>query len=158
MSQPVQLRNQLQPLITALQEALGDNLIALVLFGSRARGDARPDSDWDLLLLARNLPRRPFARHLYLQKILPERWRGQISLLAKTVAEFETAVPPLFLDIALDGILLYDPDNYAANRLGYLKNLLCVKGLLRKQQGKELTWYWQTFPGLNWQIAWEEKV
>jgi uncharacterized protein len=24
----------------------------LILYGSRARGDARPDSDWDLLLLA----------------------------------------------------------------------------------------------------------
>jgi hypothetical protein len=28
---------------------LGDRLIAVVLFGSRARGDADPASDWDLL-------------------------------------------------------------------------------------------------------------
>lgn len=157
MSQP-NLRLQLQAVVIALREALSDDLIALVLFGSRARGDARPDSDWDLLLIAKNLPERPFARHLYLQKKLPAQWRGRISLLAKTVAEFEAAVPPLFLDIALDGIILDDPDNYATNQLDYLKKLLHAKGLFRKQRGKELTWHWQTFPGLDWQIAWEDRA
>ncbi|MCB8954653.1 MAG: nucleotidyltransferase domain-containing protein [Ardenticatenales bacterium] len=147
---------QLQPVVTVLQEALGDDLVALVLFGSRACGDATPDSDWDVLLLAHNLPERPFPRHRYLQKLLPPPWRTQISLLAKTLAEFETAVPPLFLDIALDGIILYDPDHYAANRLAYLHKLLQTKGLFRRQQGKEMIWLWQSFPGLNWQITWEE--
>ncbi len=65
------MRLQLQAVVIALREALSDDLIALVLFGSRARGDARPDSDWDLLLIAKNLPERPFARHLYLQKNCP---------------------------------------------------------------------------------------
>lgn len=156
MNQPDQLTQQLQPVVEALQAALGDNLIALILFGSRARGDAAPDSDWDLLLLAHNLPERPFPRHRYLQKLLPLPWRAQISLLAKTIAEFEAAVPPLFLDIALDGIILYDPDNYAANQLAYLKGLLHDKGLFRQQRGKELTWHWQNFPGFDWQIAWKE--
>ena len=147
---------QLQPVITALQEALGDNLIALVLFGSRARGDAQPESDWDLLLIAEHLPARTFARHLYLKKSLPPSWCGQISLLAKTPAEFETVIPSLFLDIALDSIILCDQDNYAANHLGYLKQLIQNKGLYRHQQGKELTWHWQKFPGPDWQLAWEE--
>lgn len=158
MSQPDPLTQQLQPVVTALREALGDDLIALILFGSRARGDARPDSDWDLLLIAENLPDRPFARHLSLTKKLPLAWRSQISLLAKTVAEFETAVPSLFLDIALDGVILYDPNNYALNRFRYLKQLIEKKGLYRNQQDQELTWHWRKFPGLNWQLAWEEKV
>jgi uncharacterized protein len=158
MSQLDQHARHLQPVVTVLQEALGDDLVALVLFGSRTRGNARPDSDWDLLLIAENLPERPFARHLYLTRKLPPAWRGRISLLAKTVAEFETTVPPLFLDIALDGIILYDPNNYALNHLGYLKRLLQQKGLFRRQRGRELTWHWQDFPGLDWQIAWEEKA
>lgn len=32
----------------AVEEAFGDKLERVVLFGSRARGDARPDSDWDV--------------------------------------------------------------------------------------------------------------
>lgn len=158
MNPSSQLTHQLQPVVAALQEALSDDLIALVLFGSRARGDAQPESDWDLLLIARELPVRAFARHLYLKRSLPAAWRGQVSILAKTVAEFETAIPPLFLDIALDGVILYDPTNYALNRFRYLKRLLQQKGLFRQQQGKELTWHWQNFPGLNWQVAWEEKA
>jgi predicted nucleotidyltransferase len=158
MVDSAQTKATLAPVVEALRQRLGSDLVSLVLFGSRARGDARPDSDWDLLLIARTLSERPFDRHRYLQNSLPDRWRGHISLLAKTVAEFETAVPPLFLDIALDGIILYDPDNYAANRLGYLQKLLHAKGLFRKQQGEELTWHWQAFPGLEWHIAWEGKV
>lgn len=37
------------------QEVLGDNLGSIILFGSRARGDARPDSDVDLLLIVKNI-------------------------------------------------------------------------------------------------------
>lgn len=32
----------------AVEEAFGDKVERVVLFGSRARGDARPDSDWDV--------------------------------------------------------------------------------------------------------------
>ncbi len=32
----------------AVEEAFGDDVERVVLFGSRARGDARPDSDWDV--------------------------------------------------------------------------------------------------------------
>jgi len=43
---------ELTPVVSALREGLGDDLVALVLFGSRARGDHYPQSDWDLLLIA----------------------------------------------------------------------------------------------------------
>ncbi len=35
----------------ALESLYGDRLVKLVLFGSRARGDARPDSDIDVLIV-----------------------------------------------------------------------------------------------------------
>ncbi|MBK8432567.1 MAG: nucleotidyltransferase domain-containing protein [Chloroflexi bacterium] len=78
------LTEQLQPVTSALQEALGDDLVALVLFGSRARGDARPDSDWDLLLIAEGLPERPFARHLALKRYCRHYGGGYCSLNQNT--------------------------------------------------------------------------
>jgi len=40
-----------------LRSRLGKNLQQLVLFGSRARGDARADSDYDLLVLVNEVNR-----------------------------------------------------------------------------------------------------
>jgi predicted nucleotidyltransferase len=39
----------------ALTETYGDRLERVVLFGSRARGDARPDSDYDVAVFLRNM-------------------------------------------------------------------------------------------------------
>jgi len=36
-----------------LRERLGDNLVAVTLYGSRARGDAREGSDFDLIVQVR---------------------------------------------------------------------------------------------------------
>jgi predicted nucleotidyltransferase len=42
----------------ALDEIYGDQLDRVVLFGSRARGDARPDSDYDVAVFLKALPDR----------------------------------------------------------------------------------------------------
>ena len=39
----------------ALDDAYGDRIERVVLFGSRARGDARPDSDWDVAVFLRGM-------------------------------------------------------------------------------------------------------
>lgn len=43
----------LQAVRRELTRALGDRLDTIVLFGSRARGEARPDSDIDVLVVVR---------------------------------------------------------------------------------------------------------
>ncbi len=40
----------------ALAKIYGDQIDRVVLFGSRARGDARPDSDYDVAVFLKQLP------------------------------------------------------------------------------------------------------
>jgi predicted nucleotidyltransferase len=141
--------------VAALRQGLGDNLVAIVLFGSRARDEADETSDWDLLVIAHHLPEKLFQRHLQLKAMLPVGWRGQVSLLARTPEEFTASLPALFLDIALDGIVLYDIDNYVAKRLTGLKRLLEKRGLHRERVQHEMVWRWQRFPGFDWALEWE---
>ena len=142
--------------VAALQEGLGDDLVAVVLFGSRARGEADEASDWDLLVLARHLPDKAFPRHLKLKGMLPAGWRGQVSLLAKTPEEFEAHVPALFLDIALDSVVLYDVNGYVTERLARLKQLIENRGLYRERIQRETVWRWKHPPGTEWTLEWDK--
>jgi predicted nucleotidyltransferase len=42
----------------AVTEIYGDRVERVVLFGSRARGDARPDSNYDIVVFLRDIPDR----------------------------------------------------------------------------------------------------
>lgn len=145
----------LKPVVEALREGLGDRLIAVVLFGSRARGEADADSDWDLLVVARHLPQKPFQRHLFLKQLLPPEWRGQVAILARTPEEFEASLPALFLDVALDGVILYDSRDYMAKRLAGLRRLIREQGLRRVRMGRDLVWHWERSQGPDWSLDWE---
>ncbi len=145
----------LKPVIASLRKEVGDALLSLVLFGSRARGDYQPDSDWDILVVAQKLPDKAFQRYLYLKGALPADWRGKVALLAKTAAGFESRVPVLYLDIALDGVILYDQGGYLTERLASLQRLIQEKGLHREQRGRELIWRSEDTLGNDWQLTWE---
>lgn len=151
-----QTQELLRTVVEALQQGLGDNLVAVVLFGSRARGEATEGSDWDLFVLARDLPPGPLQRHIQLTTLLPVQWRGQAAILARTLTEFESHLSSLMLDIALDGVVLYDPEGYAAHRLAALKRLIANRGLRREQLGRDFIWRWDQFPGLDWSLEWKE--
>lgn len=148
-------RETLEEVVAALRQGLDDDLVAVVLFGSRARGEADETSDWDLLVIARHLPEKIFERHVRLKSLLPPVWRGKTAILAKTPGEFEACLPSLFLDIALDGIVLYDPEEYMSERLKNLRKLIEKKGLHRQQIEKDLVWRWDRFPGFGWSLEWE---
>ncbi len=146
----------LGPAVAALREALRERLVAVVLFGSRARRQATAESDWDLLVLAEGLPEKAFDRLLYLKRLLPTECRGAISALAKTPREFEAHLSSLYLDIALDGQVLYDPLGYAAERLGSLRALLDEVGLYRERTEAGDSWRWKNPPSGPWTLDWKK--
>ena len=156
-SQSAQI-SSLNEIIEELKEKLTDSLVAVVLFGSRARGDAHEESDWDVLIIAHDLPDRPFRRYTFLKAQLSPRWRAAISLVAKTPEEFEGSLPAFYLDIALDGIVLYDPHHYMQERLTYLQTLIRKKGLRRKKIAGSFAWQWNKFPGFDWSIEWDTEM
>lgn len=117
----------------SLHEALGQNLIALVLYGSRARGEQRRASDWDIFVLARSLPVSPMKRYARLRSLRNEEPEGGVSFLAKTRIEFEEGFPSFYLDLALDGVILYDTDGYMEAKLRRIREIIKETGLKRER-------------------------
>lgn len=86
MMLPVSLDINLRRYVDVLQRRYGDDLVSVVLFGSRARGDAKPESDIDVLVVVRDLPRRRW-----------DRYEGIPALGREVSEEFGDAVTPILL-------------------------------------------------------------
>jgi uncharacterized protein len=89
----------------ALDEMYGDRLERVILFGSRARGDARPDSDYDVAVFLRDMDDRGPELH---------RLADLSTDIISETGEFVHAMPyragaynertPLMLGVRTDGI------------------------------------------------------
>lgn len=145
-----------QRVVEGLRGGLGSRLVSVVLFGSRARGDHHPESDWDLLVIVKGLPRPPLDRRAYLVKTLPRGRCPSVFMLAKTPEEFEAALPSIYLDIALDGKILYDRRSYARKRLAKLNEIIERVGLYRERTPAGDVWNWRNPPAFGrWSVEWD---
>ncbi|WP_322487499.1 hypothetical protein [Chloroflexus sp.] len=70
-------------------------------------------------------------------------------MIAKTPAECTFYLAPLYLDIALDGIVLYDRDDWLTSRLAAIRTRIDRHGLYRIQRDRDLIWEWREFPGFG---------
>lgn len=141
-------------LIRVFHSRLGKELVSIVLFGSRARGEGTGRSDWDIFILAEDLPEHPFERQFFLREMVPKEFPFQISILPKTKEEFEKDFLSIYLDIAMDGIILFDRDHYIQKKLQKIKAIIQEAGLKRTRKFNSLIWTWKDQPRVGWRIDW----
>jgi len=141
----------LRKLLDRTLEKLGDNLISFVVFGSVARGEAKRDSDIDILIVARDLPRSRFRRQdLFMEieeavepdveELRKKGYNTDFSPILKTVEE-ASRTSPLYLDMVEDAVILFDRDSFFEGVLKRLKRRLEELGAERVRLGK--MWYWR---------------
>lgn len=140
----------LNNMIKIMKEEFKDDLISVVLYGSIARGDNRNDSDVDLLIIIKNLPKDSMLKRIRLFETkvedklnLDEYWKNgyyiSLSPILKTPEEAEK-ISPLYLDMVYDAIILYDKNQFFTKILQKLKERLKELGAERVKMGKK--WYW----------------
>lgn len=148
------LRRRFERLLAAVEaaamEMYGERLVTLAVFGSVGRGTPRPDSDVDLLLIARDLPTGRLARVAEFERV-EERVANVMKELAgegittslapviKTPEEVNCG-SLLFLDMVDDARILYDREGFFSRFLKRLRAKLHELGAERKQYGG--TWVW----------------
>lgn len=117
----------------------GDRLISIVIFGSVAKDTFRPDSDIDVLIVAKDLPNGRIKRVSEFVENIENKLSEDIRMMAKnniypyispifkTIEEVKLG-SPLFLDMTEDVNILYDRDNFFQNYISDLKTRLSKLG------------------------------
>lgn len=108
---------------------------AIVLFGSAARGEAWASSDLDLLLVLR--PGHRLVRELYTRwdtfaGELGAKWRDRVSPHFVRLPSRPEEAGGLWLEVALDGVILWDADLAAARFLASLRRFIAARGAERR--------------------------
>lgn len=144
----------LVPLLGAVEEAYGDRLVSLAVFGSVARGTPRWDSDVDLLIVAAPLPdgRMPRVREFdAVEAACEPALRGlratgietRLSPVFKTPSELASG-SMLLLDMTDQVRILSDRNGVLRDRLDRLRERLQALGARRVQRAGG--YYWKLKP------------
>ena len=151
----------LKHFLTLVREEYKDEIIAVVLYGSVARGQAKPFSDLDLILVIEDPP-SPYEKSTkrFILKVEDrlkdgEEFRSLVKsgfypdlrpiILSRSEASTNRYI---FLDLIEDAIILFDRNNFFKKRLEALKRLLKELGS-EKEKFEDGGWYWILKPDLK---------
>jgi predicted nucleotidyltransferase len=149
----------LELLVERIHQTLGGRVVSVVLYGSVARGTARPGSDVDLLLVLRDVPAGYWRR---LQPLLPilrslrdePCWKmlegkGLTPFLSLLVLSLEEANENrfLYLDMIEEAIILVDQGGFFSKKLESLRRRLKELGAKKIRRNRD--WYWDLKPDLK---------
>ena len=145
------------PLIVALSarvlEWLDGSLVSMAIYGSVARGEAKPNSDLDALVVSEDFPKSYSKRveaavgvleplkHLKLWL-----WRNKgiycnTDLLMLTKAEASLA-QPIYLDMVFDSVIVYDRGGFLSSVFERLGHKLRAVGAERIELPSK-RWFWR---------------
>lgn len=111
LSQPLstseRVQNSLNKFKQSLKALYGDNLDKIILFGSQARGEAKPDSDIDLLIVTHKiLSKKDREKLINLISDISINDDLLISFIEMLPSKFHSENSPLLLNIRREGIIL----------------------------------------------------
>ena len=147
----------LSRLLDGLKQHFGERLVSLVLYGSRARGTHRPDSDIDVIIIIEGVPRPPFERFAVVNPVEKEvkeeyvrRFGGYAQYLSVIVKSPEQAAyhSPLYLDMTEDAVLVFDRDDFFKDILDAMRRRMAELG--SKRVWLKGGWYWILKPDMKW--------
>jgi len=139
---PLKYREALSELLAFLKDKLRENLISVVVFGSVARGTFKEHSDVDLLVVSRNFPKKLVDRiDLFVDKTfeISMKYGINISIIPLKIDEAQST-QPIYLDMAYEGIILYDRDNFIEKKLNDLRKKLEKMGAERVPYKRGYFW------------------
>jgi predicted nucleotidyltransferase len=133
MTLPEALGADLDRYVDALDRCFGADLVSVVVFGSWARGQARPESDVDVLVVIRGLPRNRWQRYEGFRDIareVSEDFAYTLSLILATPDE-AIRVKPYYLGMLSGHVILRDAGGFFTGVLERLQRRLAELGSRR---------------------------
>jgi len=101
-------KQAVKELIDELKKLYGDNLSCVILYGSKARGDATEDSDIDILVVLKNIQNFSSER----KKVKEISWRLSykyellLTVIIRSEQEYMQKDTPLLMNIEKEGVVL----------------------------------------------------
>jgi len=134
------IKMTLNRMVENLYEEFKEQLIAVVIYGSHARGTATPGSDIDLLVVVRGL-----ARDWEIIHGLEDEWarKGRrlgkrFQVLLASPEDVEDSVEwaaPLMLEIYNSHEIVFDPNDFFRNCIMRMRHLIRERGIRMRKAG-----------------------